>query len=197
MTTTIPYAADLKQRSVSTLDVAAGHILLTAAHPRSQSAQSFSCASFPPASPAPAPIRRTKSKHHPYLVAVWDTAWRAHYRFIATFGISVMEPWERAFALGLFAALIALAVLAATRVPALTTYLAARVSYFLPRASATAVQVGGGNATRLANVASGLPAVDVNLCHRLLQLLAADSNASFPINAGQTDHPFLTPFSQP
>ncbi|CDW95150.1 hypothetical protein [Sporisorium scitamineum] len=43
-----------------------------------------------------------------------DIGW---YNFIATWGISVMEPWERIFALSLMAAFVALMGVALVKLP--------------------------------------------------------------------------------
>lgn len=109
---------------------------------------SFSDSTTPPTSPEPsistlpsvkvstpklpsAPVpRKAKAKPNGPATAlfylVWDELWRAWIRFIATTGISVMEPWERAFTMFVFASLIILAIMAVARIPALVSLTLAR-----------------------------------------------------------------------
>ncbi|KAF6767232.1 Small subunit of serine palmitoyltransferase-like protein [Kalmanozyma brasiliensis GHG001] len=212
VTTTVSYAPERKSHSLSSLlapdDLAAGHILLTATRPAHQphtplkphhnpSSQRQTSQSCQPSQQARS-VRPSQSNLPPWLIVAWDCAWKAHYRFTATFGLSVMEPWERAFTLLLFVSLIVLFVLVAIQVPALTAFVVGRVSDYIPNISSATADTAGkviqGNATGVTSLASDLPIVDVQLCQSVMQMLAAESNASFPLGARQA-RPFLTPFT--
>ncbi|PWZ03541.1 hypothetical protein BCV70DRAFT_214940 [Testicularia cyperi] len=70
------------------------------------------------------------------LVQQWtlelrDALWRGWMNLVSTWGISVMEPWERVFALFLFASLFFLLGVAIVKFPAAITYSFSRLSYYL------------------------------------------------------------------
>ncbi|CDS81985.1 uncharacterized protein SPSC_00167 [Sporisorium scitamineum] len=102
----------------------------------------------PPPSSKPKPKRTTRSSPSlltRLVVVVWDFSWRQWYNFIATWGISVMEPWERIFALSLMAAFVALMGVALVKLPSCVGYALSRGGVLrLWSSTAFDGSVGGG-----------------------------------------------------
>lgn len=81
------------------------------------------------------PTRPAPHEHHRLikrtLFQIWDWSWRQYYTLIATFGISVMEPWEVLFTLVLFSTLVLLFGLAVIRLPSYRSYMVESLRYYL------------------------------------------------------------------
>ncbi|TKY88031.1 hypothetical protein EX895_003127 [Sporisorium graminicola] len=143
----------------------------------------------PASAPAPGLLTRI-------VLAVCDWTWRQWYNFIATWGISVMEPWERVFALSLMAACVALLGVACVKLPACIAYALSRAGFYVfgppsnaspstagPAAAAAARGMSlvnnGSSATGIMG-AGGV--VDLHMCQQALAsgllTLVQDSNAS-------------------
>ena len=81
------------------------------------------------------PTRPARHEHHRLikhtLFQIWDWSWRQYYTLIATFGMSVMEPWEVLFTLVLFSTLVLLFGLVVIRLPNYRTYMVESLCYYL------------------------------------------------------------------
>ena len=91
------------------------------------------------------------------IFTAWDWLWRQWYALIATWGISVMEPWERVFTLVLLGSLVALFGVALVKTPAYVQHAAKRLAYYLfgshsrravaSTVASSAAKVNGANET--------------------------------------------------
>lgn len=159
-----------------------------------------------PQAPKPTLSRPTSTAYKPIaaepfsfkrtiIFPVWDWLWRQWYNLIATWGISVMEPWERVFTLILFASLAALFGVALVKLPGYTRYAASRMAYYLFGASRQSVASQVFEVGTKAESAS-LPAVGaMDWCQMALQKgwignvtdRAAEAAAGMGLNSAKID----------
>ncbi|SPO29162.1 uncharacterized protein UTRI_06111 [Ustilago trichophora] len=83
----------------------------------------------------PSPTHPSHPHHHHFTL--YDHLWRHHKAFSATWGISVLQPWEQLFTFLLLSSLLSLFAFAFLKLPPYTLHSVNRLSYYIFGASNT------------------------------------------------------------